>query len=232
MHGIIHERTSSLLSAVSEEANPGQGKDKKRPDNARYKCMLCTKSFHRPYLLRKHVVSHWISKKPAQLEANKNRQKAAMEDAVKPQANCASSFVAPSASEVESKMETDVAEECSSPVVDNTAPLFIVVEPSGDAPSASSSASIAKEETPKHPYQCSLCPKSFPKPRTLMLHEKRHSIVRPFACNFCQKPFARTRDLRVHERIHTGEMPFRCAFCEERFRSSALRLAHERRFHE
>ena len=65
-------------------------------------------------------------------------------------------------------------------------------------------------DSPKRPFACSLCLKSFTRRATLNNHQRQHTGERPFRCRFCGESFAQNNDKKRHERSHGGEKAFQC----------------------
>ena len=59
------------------------------------------------------------------------------------------------------------------------------------------------ETAPKHPNQCSMCPRSFKKPSDLIRHIRTHTKEKPFKCDECGKAFTVVSTLNTHKKIHT-----------------------------
>lgn len=64
--------------------------------------------------------------------------------------------------------------------------------------------------SPKRPFACSLCLKTFTRCATLNNHQRQHTGERPFRCRFCGESFAQNNDKKRHERSHGGEKAFQC----------------------
>jgi uncharacterized Zn-finger protein len=66
--------------------------------------------------------------------------------------------------------------------------------------------------SPKRPFPCSLCLKTFTRRATLNNHQRQHTGERPFRCGFseCGESFAQDNDKKRHERSHGGEKAFHC----------------------
>ncbi|MEJ1288521.1 Flt3 interacting zinc finger protein 1 [Cricetulus griseus] len=103
-------------------------------------------------------------------------------------------------------------DESSLPVV----PAPIVAP--GPAPSAT---------TPRVPFHCSECGKSFRYRSDLRRHFARHTALKPHACPRCGKGFKHSFNLANHLRSHTGERPYRCSACPKGFRDSTGLLHHQ-----
>ncbi|KAF6731136.1 Hypermethylated in cancer 2 protein [Oryzias melastigma] len=102
---------------------------------------------------------------------------------------------------------------CSSLIV----PSFVQVsvQPTLTACVSSSSSGNMPTEKPAsasspahHPFQCSLCDRSFSQRGSLNRHVRSHLGVRPFSCPFCTMTFSRqyrvTEHMRVHQRCALG----------------------------
>lgn len=81
--------------------------------------------------------------------------------------------------------------------------------------------------TPRVPFHCSECGKSFRYRSDLRRHFARHTALKPHACPRCGKGFKHSFNLANHLRSHTGERPYRCSACPKGFRDSTGLLHHQ-----
>uniref|UniRef100_A0A8C5L1J1 Flt3-interacting zinc finger protein 1 n=1 Tax=Jaculus jaculus TaxID=51337 RepID=A0A8C5L1J1_JACJA len=81
--------------------------------------------------------------------------------------------------------------------------------------------------TPRVPFHCSECGKSFRYRSDLRRHFARHTALKPHACPRCGKGFKHSFNLANHLRSHTGERPYRCTACPKGFRDSTGLLHHQ-----
>ncbi|XP_006868153.1 PREDICTED: flt3-interacting zinc finger protein 1 [Chrysochloris asiatica] len=98
--------------------------------------------------------------------------------------------------------------------------------PSAPAP-ASTPAPAPPAATPRVPFHCSECGKSFRYRSDLRRHFARHTALKPHACPRCGKGFKHSFNLANHLRSHTGERPYRCSACPKGFRDSTGLLHHQ-----
>ncbi|XP_055676454.1 zinc finger protein 2 [Lutzomyia longipalpis] len=75
-------------------------------------------------------------------------------------------------------------------------------------------------------YKCSMCPKTFPREKSLKSHEKSHMKRKGYSCTFCEKWFPSNSSRTRHERIHTGEKPFSCGICGRSFVQKEILKRH------
>lgn len=72
--------------------------------------------------------------------------------------------------------------------------------------------SIISNRAQRHPeiFQCTLCPKTFPRAYNLRSHLRTHTDKRPYVCSICPTAFATQRDRKRHEFFHSKEKIFVC----------------------
>jgi len=78
--------------------------------------------------------------------------------------------------------------------------------------------SLRKEparNTGETPLTCSFCPKSFPMPSMLQIHQRIHTGEKPYSCSQCSRSFSASGNLQVHMRTHSGEKPYKCSQCRK-----------------
>ncbi|KAK9886600.1 hypothetical protein WA026_017523 [Henosepilachna vigintioctopunctata] len=72
-------------------------------------------------------------------------------------------------------------------------------------------------DSPKKPYTCQICQKSYANIDKLNKHQQIHSTVSPFKCEHCKKSFSSKFKLVRHMLIHSDRKPFSCTVCERTF---------------
>lgn len=84
-------------------------------------------------------------------------------------------------------------------------------------------------------HKCTLCQKSFSRPRALRRHGHLHTGNKPYKCTTagCRWTFAQSVDLKRHIRKHTGEQPYRCTVkgCGRLFSRLDNLKQHKKRLH-
>uniref|UniRef100_A0A3B5AR67 C2H2-type domain-containing protein n=1 Tax=Stegastes partitus TaxID=144197 RepID=A0A3B5AR67_9TELE len=102
---------------------------------------------------------------------------------------------------------------CSAPSVSDSAQASMsstlsVCIPSTLSASVPSNISTHLSSPAHHPFQCSLCDRSFSQRGSLNRHVRSHLGVRPFPCPHCPMTFSRqyrvTEHMRVHQRCALG----------------------------
>lgn len=95
--------------------------------------------------------------------------------------------------------------------------------PSGlQTPRAKSTAKAKKgrksmQQTPKKPFECTVCQKIFPNAARLSRHQNVHGGQSPYKCEHCKKSFTSRFKLVRHALIHSDRKPFSCQVCERTF---------------
>jgi len=80
------------------------------------------------------------------------------------------------------------------------------------------------------PHQCQICSKGFTFLSNLKRHMLSHSGMKPYQCNVCSKGFTRKHDLQRHMHIHSEEKSHQCHMCPKKFaRNDHLRNHHVRK---
>uniref|UniRef100_A0A3Q3KX01 Zinc finger protein 2 homolog n=1 Tax=Labrus bergylta TaxID=56723 RepID=A0A3Q3KX01_9LABR len=80
------------------------------------------------------------------------------------------------------------------------------------------SQSESVPDSPKKPYSCSICGKTFSRPSRLKEHFKNHATDSEqtlHRCSKCTETFSAVSDLRAHEKIHRKRHP--CSICARSF---------------
>ena len=78
-------------------------------------------------------------------------------------------------------------------------------------------------------FQCNMCLKEFVRKGTLQTHIKTHegARVKPHECHICLKRFMFHSEMVVHKRCHTGERPFQCKICGQSFTQKGNLSQHQ-----
>ncbi|XP_068380890.1 zinc finger protein 785-like [Eschrichtius robustus] len=88
-------------------------------------------------------------------------------------------------------------------------------------------------QTPKRPYPCLECSRSFSYPSLLASHQQVHSGEQPFPCDQCGRCFPQRGNLAAHpvhhRMLHTGDKPYSCPDCGRSFRQTAALVIHRHR---
>ena len=82
--------------------------------------------------------------------------------------------------------------------------------------------------SPRKPFKCTVCDKSFDHSGKLHRHERIHTGERPHECNICGKSFIQSGQLVIHMRLHTGDRPYSCQHCDKAFTCSKQLKVHLR----
>ncbi|XP_050412920.1 zinc finger E-box-binding homeobox 1 [Patella vulgata] len=93
------------------------------------------------------------------------------------------------------------------------------------------------KEFPKrrYPFQCSLCPKSFDRNKSLIRHTNVHATTaarlamkpcQTFICEICGKIFKKRQRLREHKPVHLDHKPVACPHCDYRCVSKRYLTTH------
>ena len=85
--------------------------------------------------------------------------------------------------------------------------------------------------SPRRPYACDTCGRSFTGMGALKRHVLIHSDLKRFACDVCDRAFLRIDCLKEHKRIHSGIKPFKCTICDKPFRQRHSVRVHENTTH-
>ncbi|KAK6175116.1 hypothetical protein SNE40_013641 [Patella caerulea] len=88
----------------------------------------------------------------------------------------------------------------------------------------------------RYPFQCSLCPKSFDRNKSLIRHTNVHAkkaarlAMKPpsltFICEICGKIFKKRQRLREHKAVHLDHKPVACPHCDYRCVSKRYLTTH------
>jgi KRAB domain-containing zinc finger protein len=109
------------------------------------------------------------------------------------------------------------------------------------------------------PFQCDLCPKSYPRKGQIMVHlaihsklvlkcdecdystkrkdalnvhkKRMHSNAKPFSCEICEKKFKAKAHVQVHQSVHTTTKNFECKICGKMFGTQSNLKQHEKGVH-
>lgn len=73
------------------------------------------------------------------------------------------------------------------------------------------------QQTPKKPFECSVCQKCFINAAKLAKHQHIHGGSSPYRCEHCKKSFSSRFKLVRHALIHSDRKPFSCQVCERTF---------------
>ncbi|KAM7406320.1 hypothetical protein PAMP_000704 [Pampus punctatissimus] len=147
-------------------------------------------------------------------EINVKERKSVEKDQSRPGANvihkagCWDVEDVPSSRESEMTSILTVCTPPSVPVQASMSATFSVSIPSTLSASMPTNISARLSNPVHHPFQCSLCDRSFSQRGSLNRHVRSHLGVRPFPCPRCPMTFSRqyrvTEHMRVHERCELG----------------------------
>jgi KRAB domain-containing zinc finger protein len=118
---------------------------------------------------------------------------------------------------------------------------------------------LLSHSTNPRPFQCDLCPKSYPTKRwikdhlmamhselifkcdkcdfttkwkeSLSSHKRRHSNAKPFSCSMCEKKFKTKAHVKNHQAVHRTAKNFECKTCGKFLKSQNSLRQHERTVH-
>ncbi|XP_073521342.1 uncharacterized protein [Phyllobates terribilis] len=85
-----------------------------------------------------------------------------------------------------------------------------------------------KIHTVDNRFFCSKCRKYFNQKSVFVDHQRTHTGEKPFSCSECGKCFNRKDHLDRHQRTHTGEKPFSCSECGKCFNCKMILDSHKR----
>ncbi|XP_073516216.1 uncharacterized protein [Phyllobates terribilis] len=85
-----------------------------------------------------------------------------------------------------------------------------------------------KIHTVDNRFFCSKCGKYFNQKSVFVDHQRTHTGEKPFSCSECGKCFNRKCHLDSHQRTHTGEKPFSCSECGKCFNQKSGLINHQR----
>ncbi len=80
-------------------------------------------------------------------------------------------------------------------------------------------------------FICRYCDKPLYSPRSLQLHEDKHTENLKFQCTYCDKTFPNLNSLTRHEQTHSGDKDYLCPFCELGFNEKNSLVNHITKMH-
>ena len=86
--------------------------------------------------------------------------------------------------------------------------------------------SEADENPEEKWFPCKWCPKKYPKPSILKIHERSHTGEKPYLCTECGKGFRILSGLRSHEERHLGVRKHRCTECSKSYANASALQEH------
>ncbi|KAG8176293.1 hypothetical protein JTE90_011277 [Oedothorax gibbosus] len=66
-------------------------------------------------------------------------------------------------------------------------------------------------------YRCNLCDKTYIDKRNFTAHYRKHTDERPFTCDHCGRSFYDQNALNMHLPLHTGIKPHQCTICDKKY---------------
>ncbi|XP_073521183.1 uncharacterized protein, partial [Phyllobates terribilis] len=85
-----------------------------------------------------------------------------------------------------------------------------------------------KIHTVDNRFFCSKCGRCFKQKSDFVKHQKTHTGEKPFSCSECGKYFNHKTSLVTHQRLHTGEKPFSCSEYGKCLNQKSALVKHQR----